>query len=735
MSGEFVRSDREYYDLNALDGADVGPYRNALMETCMRKLKICLAALALSSVMNTANAAIVDAVEYYNVTAKHWFRTSDAGEINAFDANPAWARTGQNYRIWQTAADAPVGALPACQYAAPVYGADIRYYGVDPFECDFLSHYAEAIFQGTPFYALMPQNGACAEGTQPAYRNFANANADVRFRYSVKLSAYQDTSDVPGFQAHGVVFCVPGVSDAKKSDAIRFLTQATFGPTDALVDQVLQIGIPAFLEQQLNAPTSSYPALPYVPFQAPDTCKPDGSKPATDPVNICARDNYTLFLVQLRFLQNALTGQDQLRQRVAFALSQIHVVSGVEINHAYGMARYQQMLLDNAFGNFRDLLYSVTLSPVMGRYLDMANNDKPDPVRGVTPNENYAREVMQLFSIGLVQLNADGTQKRDAQGRTIPTYDEDTIEGFAYTFTGWTYPPLPGAISRFRNPVNYSSDMVPFQNNHDMGPKKLLNGVVLPAGQTAQKDLNDAIDTIFNHPNVAPFISRQLIQKLVGGSPSPAFVARIAKVFNGDYFTPRGDLKAVVRAILLDPEARGEIKTASAYGHLKEPVLLTTGLIRGLNGRSDGVYLRSQLGALGQPLFISPSVFNFYPPDYTLVSSGSIAPEFAILNAATVFGRANFINNLVFSNGIAADPSVTGSIGTSLDLSAYQSLAADPASLVDKLSFTFSGGSLSTSVRRSIVTAVNAVAATDTIGRARTAAYLVLTSSQAQVER
>ncbi len=694
-----------------------------------------VAALLAGLTINTASAAIVDSVEYYNPTAKHWFRTSDSTEIAVYDSNAVWARSGLNFKLWQTSGDAPDAALPACQYSAPIYGADIRYYGVDPFECDFLSNFPGTVYQGAPFYALLPQDGACADGTQPVYRNFANDKGDVRFRFSTKLSAYQETSDLSGFQAQGAVFCVPGVSDAKKSDALRFLTQATFGPSDALLAQVLQVGIPVFLEQQLATPASTYPDLPFVPFQPAANCMRDNTKPNTDPQNICARDNYSLFQVQLRFLQNALNGEDQLRQRVAFALSQIFVVSGTEINHAYGMARYQQMLLDGAFGNFRDLLYKVTLSPVMGRYLDMVNNDKPDRVRGITPNENYAREVLQLFSIGLYQLNADGTQKRDAQGKVMPTYREDVIEGFAHTFTGWTYPPVTGALSRFRNPPNFLSDMAPFQNNHDSGTKTLLNGVLLPAGQSAQKDLNDAIDNIFNHPNVAPFISRQLIQKLVGGSPSPAYVERIAKVFNGGFFTPRGDLKAVVRAILLDPEARGEIKTAAAYGHLKEPVLLATNLMRGLNGRSDGVYLRSQLGALGQELFYSPSVFNFYPPDYTLAASASNAPEFGILNATTVFGRANFINNLVFTNGIAADPSVSGAIGTSLDLSAFQALALDPASLVDKLNFTFAAGSLSANLQRSIVTAVSAVPATDTLGRARTAAYLVLTSSQAQVER
>ena len=693
-----------------------------------------LAGLLSSVTINIACAAIVDSVEYFNPTTKHWFRTSDSAEIVTFDADAAWKRSGLNFKVWQTPSDAPAAALPACQYGAPVYGADVRYYGVDPFECDFLSNYPGAVYQGAPFYALMPQNGVCADGTQPVYRNFSFDNG-VRFRFSVKLSAYQEASDLSGFQAHGVVFCVPGVSDAKKSDAIRFLTQATFGPNDALLAQVLQVGIPTFLDQQLSAPKSSYPDFPFVPSQAAANCMRDNSKPNTDPQNICARDSYTLYQVQLRFLQNALNGEDQLRQRVAFALSQILVTSGVEINLAYGMTRYQQIMLDHAFGNYRDLLYNMTLSPAMGRYLDMANSNKPDVARGISANENFAREILQLFSTGLYDLNLDGTYKRNANGALVATYTQTTIENFARVFTGWTYPSFDGSTAVRNNPVYYISPMVAVASNHDTGAKSLLGGSVLPAGQSAQKDLNDAIDNIFNHPNVGPFVAKQLIQKLVGGSPTPAYVARIATVFNGSSFSPRGDLRAVVRAILLDPEARGEIKTSASYGHLKEPVLFVTNMLRGLNGRSDGVYLRTFLGGMGQELFFAPTVFNFYPPDNVLPTSGSFAPEFAIFNSTTVFNRVNFANNLVFSNGFAPDPSVSGATGTYLDLAPLQALAADPAALVDKLSFTFAHGALPASAQRIIIEAVNAVPASDTLGRARTAAYLVVTAGQTNIGR
>lgn len=681
-----------------------------------------------------SQAATVDAVEFYNTSLKHYFLAVDQQDISKYDHTTGWVRTGMGFKVWPAADDAMPGAVASCQYGAPLLGPDIRLYSVSAAECDFLSTFSLAVFEQTSFYALPPENGNCAPGTQPVYRGFRNINGDINFRFVTLLASYQDAND-RGWSANDVVMCVPGVSSANKSDIVRLLAQSTFGPNDALIAAAQSSGIPAFVDRQFNAPKSSYPDFPYVPALAPDTCKFDGAKPATDPVNICARDTYSLFQVQLRFLQNALSGEDQLRQRVAFALSQILVVSGVEINQAYAMARYQQLLLDGAFGNFRDLLYKVTLSPAMGRYLDMVNNDKPDPVRGTEPNENYAREVLQLFSIGLYRLNQDGTQQRDAQGRPIASYDQDVIEGFAHAFTGWTYPPLAGAVSRFRNPPNFSGDMVAFANNHDTQPKLLLNGKMLPAGQGASKDLNDAIDNIFNHPNVGPFIGRQLIQKLVTGTPGTGYVARVAAVFNDNGSGVRGDLKAVVRAILLDAEARGEIKSASSYGHLQEPVRFVTGILRGLSGSSDGVYPRSQLGGLGQNVFNSPTVFNYYSPEYALPASGTVAPEFDILNSSTVFSRANFINNMVFSNGIAADASVQGATGTRLDLSALQALAADPAGLVDKLSWTYAHGSLSTSVQRSIIDAVTAIPASDTLGRARAAAYLVLTSSQAQVER
>lgn len=550
---------------------------------------------------------------------------------------------------------------------------------------------------------------------------FENAgNAIARLSWSSP-----SVSKVPIPQSH--------LFPAGPTEAARLLEQATFGPTEAEILHVMDVGVDTWLDEQFAATPTGYPDMPYYPSTAPPECVYVGSDPG-GASSICNRDNYSLFQVQLRFFQNAMYGDDQLRQRVAFALSQVIVVSGTEINQAYGMTEYQQILFDNAFGNYRDILYDVTLNPAMGRYLDMVNNDKPNPAAHIEPNENYARELLQLFSIGTYKLNQDGTVQRDASNTPIPAYDQETIEGFAHVFTGWTYPTLDGAVPLRHNPTNYLSPMEAFPGNHDTGAKELLDGVVLPARDDAYADLNAAIDNIFNHPNVGPFVSKQLIQKLVTSNPSPAYVARVSAVFADNGSGVRGDLGAVVRAILTDPEAR-TTTPPSDFGHLKEPVLLVLGILRALNGTSDGVYLRGQVSSMSQNLFYPPSVFNYYPPDNPLPNTTAVGPEFAIMNSSTALNRANFSNSVVNSNGIAPDPNVQGATGTSVNLAFLQALAGDPPQMVEKLNFVMLHGSMSQQMKDAIVTAVNAVNANDPLGRARCAAYLVATSSQYQVQR
>jgi uncharacterized protein (DUF1800 family) len=524
----------------------------------------------------------------------------------------------------------------------------------------------------------------------------------------------------------------PSVSAA---DAARLLEQATFGVTASDVAHVQSVGIDAYLSEQLAYPATQYTGYSYTPHTAPAGCIGDGSNPP-DASSLCARDEYSPFQVQRDFFTHALKNPDQLRQRVAFALSQIMVVSSVEIYEAYGLADYQNILLRDALGNYRTLLQDVTLSPTMGHYLDMANSDETNPQNGTVPNQNYAREVLQLFSIGLIELNPDGTPQLDTSGAPIPTFESATIEGLASVFTGWTYPPLAGATSQWTNPINFDGTMVAFPDHHQAGTKVLLNGYTVPANQTPAQDLQNALDNIFNHPNVGPFISKQLIQHLVTSNPSPAYVARIAAVFANNGQGVRGDLSAVVRAILTDTDARGDEPATNLFGHLREPALFITSTLRSLGGTSDGVLPRSASSAMGQPMFSPETVFNFYPPSYQVPGTQTLAPEFGIENAATALARANFINTVIMQGGAAADPTVSGSTGTTINLTPLAG-AANSSALIAQLNQTLMHGSLSSAANNIILTAVNSVAANSTnpLAAAQAASYLILTSAQYQVER
>ena len=524
----------------------------------------------------------------------------------------------------------------------------------------------------------------------------------------------------------------PAAAAPTVADASRLLEQATFGVTASDLANVQSIGIDAYLAAQLNVAPSQYTGFSYTPHTAPSTCKSDGTP--GDAASICARDQYSNFQVQRQFFIHALTGPDQLRQRVAFALSQIFVVSNIEIYEAYGMADYQNMLLKDAFANYRTLLQDVTLSPVMGHYLDMANNAKTNAAAGTEPNENYGREVLQLMSIGVNALNADGSLQLDSSGAPIPTYDQAVVDGFSAIFTGWTYPPLAGATAKWNDPINFDGVMVSVAAQHEPASKLLLDGLTTSANQTPEQDLKTALDDIFNHPNVGPFIGKQLIQHLVTSNPSAAYVARISAVFANNGQGVRGDLGAVVTAILTDPEARGDAPTAADYGHLREPAEFVTAPIRSLGGQSDGVYLESAAAAMGQPIYGAPSVFNYYPPSNLLPGTSTLAPEFAIANAATALARANFINTVIVQGGVAADPTVTGSTGTSIPLNSFAA-TTDPTALVAQFNQTLMHGSLSAQASAIIASAVASQNAATPLAGAQTAAYLILSSGQYQVER
>ena len=701
-------------------------------------LAIGFAALAAWSLPGAAAEPTAVAVEYFNTVLRHYFVSADPAEQRSVDSGGAgagWVRTGGQFGVFAKATDAP-GLSPVCRfYGRPGVGPNSHFYTADRAECEAVKRDNGWQYEGIAFHVAEPASGRCAAGTTPVMRSYNNGfpRNDSNHRFTVDATVL---ANAPGFghSPEGVVMCAPLSGADIAADAVRLLRQATFGATEAEARRVASMGAAAWIDEQLAMPVTQYPVYAWMPANRAETCVDDRTPPVR-PDSYCARDNYTLFPLQTQFFRNALTQPDQLRGRIAFALSQIMVTSGVDNSRNYAMRHYQQIFLDRAFGNFHDLLTAVTLSPVMGDYLDMANNNRSNAAAGTNPNENYAREILQLFSVGTWLLNPDGTRSLDAAGKPRFTYDSPEIKGFARVFTGWTYPTVAGAVPRNNNPRNYLGDMRPVDANHETGSKVLLNGVVAPAGLAMAQDLDFAHRNISGHPNVGPFIGKQLIQKLVTADPTPAYVARVTAAFDNNGAGQRGDLRAVVRAILTDPEARGARKIDPAYGKLVEPVLYQSSLVRAFGGTSDGVYLRAQSAALGQFVFYAPSVFNYYPFDYVVPGTSRLGPEFGIHTSTTSIARANFATGLLFSSQINADASVYGSTGTRLDFAPYEAVAADASALADRLDRELLAGTMSAAMKGAIVAAVNAVPATDTLGRARTAAWLVVTSPQFQVQR
>jgi uncharacterized protein (DUF1800 family) len=656
---------------------------------------------------------------------------------------PGWKRTGVEFSAWAASGDAR-GTVPVCRFFGAPNGPDSHFYTANAAECELVRKNPNWQFEEVAFYIALPANDKCASGTTPIYRSFYPGATvkESNHRFLPDLTMHQKMAASSILE--GLVMCAPLSANEVEADAVRLLEQASFGPTDAAIEHVKAIGAAAYVDEQLAMPRADTSSLPWMPSSRPTSCIDDATMPLR-PESFCNRDNYTLYEVQRRFFINAVSLPDQLRQRVAWALSQMLVISGAggEVTMGYGMQRYQQMLADLAFGNFGDILTQVTLSPAMGRYLDMVNNRKPNTTTGAQANENYAREVLQLFTIGLWRLNVDGTLMQDETGSPIPTYGQTEINGFSRVFTGWTYPTAPGATrpSGINGTINYEGPMEERPAEHDTTSKTLLDGVVAPANLSMSEDLAFALSNIFNHPNVGPFISKALIQKLVTGDPSPQYVARVASMFNDNGSGVRGDLKAVVRAILLDPEARGAKKLDSAYGKLREPVHFITGMLRALNATTDGAYFQTQINRgttdtlfMGQNVYQSPTVFNYYSPDYVVPGTDVIGPEFGIQNTTSAFARMNFTNTLTFTT-IAVATNLYGATGTQVDWSALTAVANDAAALVARLDRLLLHGTLSSEAKVAVMNAVNAVPATDPLLRARTAFYLVASSSQYQVER
>jgi uncharacterized protein (DUF1800 family) len=446
-------------------------------------------------------------------------------------------------------------------------------------------------------------------------------------------------------------------------------------------------------------------------------------------------------------------------------LHQILVVSGnSEVNRPSWLTIYLQALDRNAFGNYKTLLNEITLTPAMGEYLDMRLSTR------TSPNENFAREVLQLFTIGTAKLNLDGSPQVDSQGVPLPSYTQTDVNEFTRVFTGWNL--VAGTIAP--GTANWRDPMVPRGGqNHDAGAKTLLNGFSIPACTSgnsaqniacAQSDMTAVMNHFINHPNIGPFISKQLIQHLVTSNPSRAYVERVARVFNDDCsglypqgcLSVRGNLRLVVQNILLDPEARGDLKTDPNYGKLREPAQYVNGFLRAFNVKSfdktstsDGVVgSRSSTdftGTLDQSIFQPNTVFSYYQPGYEVPGTKILGPAFGILSTSTTLRRANDINTLVYTGVTANTTPVATSPdrprGTSIDIANLEALAVNPndGQLVDALNALLLHGTMSSQMRTSIINAMNAIndanLTTRHQKRARVAVYLVATSSQYDIQR
>ncbi|SFM60719.1 DUF1800 domain-containing protein [Rugamonas rubra] len=498
----------------------------------------------------------------------------------------------------------------------------------------------------------------------------------------------------PQLLASGIGIGIGTAARMTPAAAARFLGQASFGPTSAAIADVGARGADAWLSSEFAKPQTSHRAA----YNTTLAKIAPGSKSGQD-----------LFLET--FWQQAAQGDDQLRQRVKFALSEIFVISLIDAgvgNMPRGVAGYYDMLGKHAFGNFRDLLQDVALHPMMGRYLSHLGNQRESGER--LPDENFAREIMQLMSIGLYQLNQDGSP-RTQNGTPIETYNHDDVAGLAKVFTGWSWAGPDASNNRFYggapDPERDWKPMQLYPRFHSTSEKHFLGVSVNGSGEA---ELKLALDTLFNHPNVGPFFGRQLIQRLVSSNPSPGYINRVAAAFANNGKGVRGDMKAVLRAVLLDPEARQNF--ALRAGKLREPVLRLANWMRAFEAHSaSGRYQIPQqddpLSGLGQTAMRSPSVFNFFRPSYTppntsIAAAGLVAPEMQITAEPSVTGYLNLMQDVV-PNGVGYGRDVQAGYAAELKL------AANPAALVDRVNLLLMNGAMTSALRGQILSAINSV--------------------------
>ena len=508
--------------------------------------------------------------------------------------------------------------------------------------------------------------------------------------------------------------------EGRLMETSRFLTQASLGGSPELIKEVAQMDFEDWIDAQIELPPPSVLDTVRDIFErAKQWFVDDGGNP----------DDYAYWPYTHHFLygwwQVNMTAKDVLRQRVALALSEIFVISyrGGLDDFGEAQAAYYDMLINNALGNYKDLLLQMTLHPTMGVYLSHFNNPKAIPEDNIHPDENFAREIMQLFSIGLYELNPDGSQKVDNDGNPIPTYNIYDIKEFAKVFTGLG----PGALieNEWLDEPEFGVDkwitdmtvpMAMYNNWHQQGEKHLLNNFVIPAGQSGTEDVEQAVNSLFMHPNVGPFIARRLIQNMVKSNPTPAYIARVSAAFDNNGEGERGDMKAVVKAILLDEEARTcSWVNNSQQGKLREPMMRYFHFCRAVDkiNTYDGVYWNIGYDfwqKTGQLPLASPSVFNFFLPDFQPVgpisNAGLYGPEFQIHNSLTSLGYINSVDDWVMW-GVLMDSWENVGTAVTLDISKLTPLAKDPEVLINKLDLLLTHGALSDETRLIIITALD----------------------------
>ncbi len=537
------------------------------------------------------------------------------------------------------------------------------------------SRLCKTLFLGSVLSLLAACGGGSGDGSDKAY-----FNPDLSAPYYTTARSTQDAGAV---------------------EASRFLSRATFGSNLYEINWLLDHGnnFDAWIEQQAQLPATHHKDIPHSQYQ-------NGRVEA--------------------WWYASTQAPDQLRQRTAWALSQIFVISDAsDILRTKPEATfgYYDLLVDHALGNFRDLMDAVTKNLAMGFYLSLKGSSKADPTTGKRPDENYARELMQLFTIGLYELNNDGSL-RYANGQPIPTYTQQDVEALARALSGWS------SAGQWRHERDFSRPMAAYPEHHDNDEKTFL-GHTLPADQSPEQDMQQALDILFNHPNTGPFIAKNLIQQFVTSNPSGAYISRVAAAFDNNGSGVRGDLLAVVRAILLDPEAQREHAPEEGFGKLREPIMRMTHLFRAFDSHPARYeYWNPERDFLQGPLR-SPSVFNFYSPDYSpspeLKQRGMVAPEFQITTDSAITTTTNRLFATAMGdywNSVAE-----------LDLSIARQYASNPDNLIDHLDLLLTQGTLSEGMRQLLRAHYEAVADQGSDEQIHDLIYLIVSSAEYAVQQ